>query len=146
VQAAGHLVAAASELPARVEDRVHDLQGIFPGGMPAHRDAAPVVLDGDGAIGGDRHVDPGGVAGHRLVDRVVHHFPDEVMEASHVGGPDIHAGPATNGLEALEDLDAGGGVLAAARRALRPTAGPARRARACTRRPIRHEFPPVSRS
>ena len=45
-------------------------------------DAAAVVLDGDRAVVVDRHRDLRGVAGHRLVDRVVDHFVDQVVQAA----------------------------------------------------------------
>ena len=54
------------------------------------------------------------MAGHGLVDRVVDDFPDEVMQAALIGRADVHARPATNGLQALEDLDAGRRVVGAA--------------------------------
>ena len=52
------------------------------------------------------HVDPVAVTGHRLVDGVVDDLADEVVEAADVGGADVHARPAADCLEALEDLDA----------------------------------------
>ena len=59
------------------------------------------------------------MAGHRLVDRVVDDLPDEVMQAALVGRADVHARAAADGLEALEDLDAGGGVVGPAAARLR---------------------------
>ena len=71
VQTARHLVAAVAELAARVQRGHHDL-----GRRPAlvlrvlvDRDAAPVVGDAAPAVGEQGDVDPGRVAGHRLVDR-----------------------------------------------------------------------------
>ena len=43
--------------------------------------------------------------GHRLVDRVVDDFVDEVVEAARPGVADEHAGALADGLQALEDLD-----------------------------------------
>ena len=45
------------------------------------------------------------MAGHGLVDGVVHDLVDEVVETSDAGGADVHPGPLADGLEALQDLD-----------------------------------------
>src|SRR5690606_41727724 len=55
------------------------------------------------AVGQERHVDAGGVAGHRLVDRVVHHLPHAVVQAGGAGAADVHAGPLADRLQALEE-------------------------------------------
>ena len=48
------------------------------------------------------------VVRERLVDRVVQHLEDHVMETGAIGGvADVHAGTLAHGVEALEDLDAG---------------------------------------
>jgi hypothetical protein len=44
------------------------------------RDASTVVNDSAPPVGQDRHVDPGAVAGHRLINGVVDHFPDQVVK------------------------------------------------------------------
>ena len=106
VQPAGHLVAAAAELPAGVQLREHQLDGgdvlavALAGG-----DAAAVVDDGHAAVGAQRHVDAVGVAGEGLVHRVVDDLPHEVVQAALTGRADVHAGPLAHGVEAFEDLD-----------------------------------------
>ena len=87
-----------------------------------------------------------GVAGHRLVDRVVDDLPDEVVQAARVGRADVHARPAADRLEALEDLDARGGVVAAgsARRDALRGASPLRAvaaARSCASASLGHAGP-----
>src|SRR5204862_1918252 len=69
VQATGHRVPAAAELPAGVEHGHDDLEG----GPLLHRvqvdrDAAAVVDHPDAAVVEQRDVDPVAVAGERLVD------------------------------------------------------------------------------
>ena len=123
VQTARDLVAAAAELAAGVEDRVDDLEGVLAGRMLADRHAAAVVLDGHHAVGLDRDLDRLGLAGHRLVDRVVDDFPDEVVQAAGVGRADVHARALANGLETLEDLDAGGVVVRRVARTLAAAVG-----------------------
>ena len=46
-----------------------------------------------------------GVAGERLVHRVVDHLGEEMMQRLLVGAADIHAGPAAHRLEPLQHLD-----------------------------------------
>src|SRR5207237_172225 len=70
-----------------------------------HRDAAPVVGDCDVLRFVDPYIDAVACAVHRLVDRVVQDLTDEVMQTADVRRADVHAGTATHGLEALEDLD-----------------------------------------
>src|SRR5207248_1603556 len=72
------------------------------GRVLAHRDAAPVVLDGHGTIEVDLHVDAVAVTGQRLVDRVVHHLVHHVVQTGAVVGvPDVHAGALANSLPRL---------------------------------------------
>jgi hypothetical protein len=85
-----------------VQDRHHQLDG----GLLLHRvhvdrDAAAVVEHAHAAVVLQPHVDPGGEARHRLVDRVVHDLPDQVVQATLTGGSDVHAGPLADGLETL---------------------------------------------
>ena len=48
---------------------------------------------------------------HRLVDRVVERFPDEMMQAGAADAADVHAGALANGLEPLEDGNVFGCVI-----------------------------------
>ena len=107
VEAAGDLVAAAlAELAAGVEDREDDL-----GGGPAlllhgpDGDAAAVVGHGDAVVGVDDDLDGVGLAGQRLVHRVVDHLVDQVVEAARARRPDVHTGPLAYRLQSLEDRD-----------------------------------------
>src|SRR5690606_12522160 len=81
VQAAGDLVAAATELAAGMQDREHDLSGAAAELvvlLDVDRDAAAVVAHGDRVVGMDEDLDRVAVAGERLVDRVVDDLPHEV--------------------------------------------------------------------
>ena len=82
VQPAGHRVAALLELAAGVKGVRTVSAPTAWSSTSAHGDATPVVDDLDSPIGEEGHLDRGGVAGHRLVDRVVHDLPDEVMQAA----------------------------------------------------------------
>src|SRR5699024_9620002 len=83
VQTTGDGVAAAAELAAGVQDGEDDLDGRLALGLDdVHGDAAAVVDDAHAAVGQDRHVDGGRVAGQCLVDGVVDDLVDEVVQAA----------------------------------------------------------------
>ncbi|GJE72869.1 hypothetical protein CHKEEEPN_4430 [Methylorubrum podarium] len=107
VQATRDLVGVLVELTAGMELGHDDLGGRDPlllvdvGG-----NAAAVVGDRAGAVGVQRHRHEVGVAGKRLVDGVVHHLVDHVVQAGAVVGiADIHAGPLAHGIQALQHAD-----------------------------------------
>ena len=107
VEAAGDLVALPAELPAGVQDGEHDLEGALAAliGHRRHGDATPVVGDGAGPVRVEGDLDAVAVAGHRLVDAVVDHLVDEVVEAPRPGRADVHAWALANRFETLEDGD-----------------------------------------
>ena len=120
VEAAGHLVAVATELAAGVQHGEHDLGGalalVLARRERVDRDAPAVVVDLASAVGEQGDADAGAVARHRLVDGVVDDFPDQVMEPGQAGRADVHAWPFADRVEALEDLD---GIGVVGRRRLR---------------------------
>ena len=85
VQPAGNLVAAPAELAAGVEHRVHDLHRVLAGGVAPDGHPTAIVGDDHRGVGLDHDLDMAGMAGHRLVDRVIDHLPDEVMQPAHIG-------------------------------------------------------------
>ena len=60
-------------------------------------------------------LDEGGVAGQRLVHRIVDHLGEQVMQRLLVGAADIHAGPPAHRLEPLQHLDVARGIAAVGR-------------------------------
>ena len=78
--------------------------------MDVDRDAAAVIIDLDAAVREQGDHDPVGVAGKGLVDGVVDHLVDQVMEALGAGRADVHARSPPHMLPAFEDLDLLGGV------------------------------------
>ena len=111
MQAAGDLVAVAAELAAGVQLRQHDLERRHARALDlVDRDAAAAVAHGDRVVGVDRDLDRVVVARERLVDGVVDDLLDEVMEAPEPGRADVHPGPQTDRLEALEHGDVLGRV------------------------------------
>ena len=80
-KAAGVFVGALPELAARVQVGQHQLhRRHLPLRMHVHRDAAPVVADGDRAIHVDRDFDLVAIAGQVLVNGVVQHLEDAVVQ------------------------------------------------------------------
>jgi hypothetical protein len=78
------------------------------------RDAAAIVGDGQEAVGGKFDIDEGGVAGHRLVHRIVDDLGEEMVQRLLVGAADIHARPPAHRLQPFEHLDMAGVVALAA--------------------------------
>ena len=107
VQTAGDLVGVLVELTARVQLGHDDLgrRDAF-ALVDVGWDAAAIVGDGHRAVGVERDRDFRCVAGQRLVDGVVHHLVDHVVQARAVIGiADIHARPLAHRIKALEHLD-----------------------------------------
>ena len=73
--------------------------------MHFHRDATAVVADLDTSVVEEADVDLIGEAGHRLVDGVVDHLPDQVVQTPLAGGADVHPGSFADSFETFEDLD-----------------------------------------
>ena len=112
VQATGDLVGRALELAAGVQDRQRDLDaGLLELRVEVDREAAAVVGDRDATVGQQDHVDGVAVAGHGLVDGVVHDLPDQVVEAPLTGGTDVHAGTLADCLQPLQCGEGGRRVL-----------------------------------
>ncbi len=113
VETTGDLVAAAAELATGVEHRQHDRdrRELLTRG-DVDRDAPAVVGDLDTAIGHQRDLGQVAVAGQRLVHGVVDDLLHQVVQAALARGADVHAGALAHRLEALEDLDRAGVVVA----------------------------------
>jgi hypothetical protein len=99
VQATGDGVGGAIELAAGVQRGEHDLEsGTVLHRVHIHRDAPAVIGDPHPTVGEQGDLDLGRVTRHRLVDRVVHYLPDEVVQATLTGGSDVHAGALADSL------------------------------------------------
>ena len=123
VQAAGRLVVAFLELPARVQHGEDHLErALLRLRVHVHRDAAAIVGDRDRrAVVVQRDGDVRGVPVHRLVDRVVEDLPDEVVQPGGADAADVHARSLADRVEAFEDGDVFGGVRGAAHETRIPT-------------------------
>ena len=113
MQTAGDLVGILVELTAGMELGHDDLGGGNPFlGMDIHRNAAPVIGNRGRSVRvqGDRHQIA--MPGQRLVDGVVHHLVDHVVQArAVVGVTDIHARPLPDRIKAAQDLDRLGAIF-----------------------------------
>ena len=116
VQAAGGFIDLGVEFAARMQRRHDDFERrlVLEFRVRIDRDAAAIVGDGQEAVGGELDVDEGGMAGHRLVHRIVDHLGKQMVQRLLVGAADIHAGPAAHRLQALQHLDVAGVVAFAA--------------------------------
>ncbi len=116
VQAAGDFVGGGVEFAAGMKLGEHHLDGghHLAVGQGHHVDgnAAAVIDDGDGVVDVNDDIDFFGVAGQRLVDGVVHHLIDQVMQAHLAGRADVHGRTEANCLKAFKDLDIFAGVVA----------------------------------
>ncbi len=112
MQPAGRDVRAAAELAAGVQLREDDFHAGQPGlGLGIDRNATPVVVDLDRAVGVQRDDDLRAVVRECLVDSVVDDLPEAVHEAPRVRGPDVHARALANGLETLQHGQVTSGVV-----------------------------------
>src|SRR5260221_5410869 len=89
-----------------MEHRQDDLERRFAGefGMRVDRDAAAVIAHGEGVVDAELDLDAAGMAGDRLVHRIVDDLGGEMMEGTLVGAADIHAGAPAYRLQPLEYL------------------------------------------
>ena len=114
VEAAGVFVGALAEFAAGVEVGEDEFDGgHLELGVHGHGDAAAVVADGAGAVEVEDDVDGFAKAGEVLVDGIVEHFEDAMVETALVGVADIHAGALADGFEAFEFVDLFGAVFLA---------------------------------
>ena len=111
VQAARHLVPTGAELAAGVQDGEHGFQSA-PAGARVHigGNAATVIGDGAAAILVEDDEDLVAMASEGLVDRIVDHLVNEVMQTTGPRGADVHARPLTHRLQAFQHLDLLGAV------------------------------------
>ena len=116
VQAAGNLVGGGVEFAAGMQLGQHHLHRghhlAVADRHHVHGNAAAVVDDGDGVVDVDDDFDLLGVAGQGLVDGVVDHLVDQVVQAHFAGRADVHGRTQAHRLQAFEDLDVFAGVAA----------------------------------
>src|SRR5690554_853633 len=105
VQAAGHLIGVLVKLTPGMEHRHYYLQGRFVFFLiDSCRNASPIILYRNRIVFMDNHIDTITIASYCLVNRVVHHLINQVMQTFGTGITDIHGRPFTNSLQTLKYL------------------------------------------
>ena len=100
VQTAGNLIGTFIKLTTRVQYGHYDFQrAAFFLGMHAGGNTTAIVLHTDGIIFMNADRDMFTVSGQGFINRVVHHFINQVMQAFYPHIADIHGGAFTNGLQ-----------------------------------------------
>jgi hypothetical protein len=112
MQAAGGVVDLAPELSARMQRGHDDLERrlVLELGMRVDGNAAAVVADREHVVGFEIDLDAVGEARHRLVHRIVQDLRGKMMQGVLVRAADVHARPAPDRLQPLQDLDVLGGI------------------------------------
>ena len=118
MQAAGCGIGLAGEFAARMkccQDDFHSRLArefrVF-----AHRHAAAIVADGQPVAALQMDIDAGGMAGHRLIHRIVEDLGRQMMQRPLVGAADIHARPVPDRLQPFKNLDIGSVIAFGIRR------------------------------
>jgi len=75
------------------------------GGVLVHGDAAPVVRHLGDIAGQQAHLNVGADAGEHLVNAVINGLGEDMVQAAHARGPDVHRGTVAHPLQALEHGD-----------------------------------------
>ena len=112
VEAAGDLVGPGVELAAGVQaghDHFH--RGQVLAGVQLHGNAPAVVLHRDAVVRMDLDLDVVAMPAHGLVDGVVHHLVDQVVQALHAGVADVHGRALPHRLQTFKDLNLCGAVF-----------------------------------
>jgi hypothetical protein len=113
VQTPADLVAALFELSARMQHRQRDLGcGTAHVRVDVGGDTAAIVSYGKRAIFVDDDIDQRAKTGHGLVDRVVDHLVDQVVQTGRAGRADVHGRALLHRLKALEHADIRGAIAA----------------------------------
>ena len=112
VETAGNLVVGAIELAAGMKNRKNNLNcGLALCGVHVDRNAAPVILNRERAIGIDENVDVGAVSRKSLINGVVDHLVNQMVVATLARVADIHCRTLADSLHALQNLNVGGIVV-----------------------------------
>ena len=83
VQSASDLVGPTAEFAAGMQGGHHCFEGILAcGGMNIHRDPPAIVGNGDQPIFRNVHINPGAVAGHGLIHRIVQDLDHQMLQTA----------------------------------------------------------------
>ena len=112
VETTRNLITVLVEFASGVKDGHDDLKGgTMLLGMHARGDASAIVLNPYGIVGEDRYLYLVTVTGHGLVDTVVDHLVDQMVETALAYVADVHRRPLPNRLKSFQNLDTASGIL-----------------------------------
>ena len=75
-----------------------------------HWNATPIIAHHQPIIGLKRYFDAVGMAGHRLIHRVVDDFGRQMMQRVFIRAANIHAGATPDGFQPLQHFNILGGI------------------------------------
>lgn len=117
VETAGIFVGPLAELASRMQVGQHQFHsGNAEFGVHIHRNAAPVVHNGNGTVHVDYNVNLAAVAGQVLVNGVIQNFKYTMVQAALIRVPNVHAGPLPHSLQAFQFINLRGAVFMLRRR------------------------------
>ena len=106
MQASRNLVTTGSEFATGMQHRQNGFKGTFPSaGVHIGGNPPAVVTDGHRAVLTQHHQNSVAMAREGLIDRVIHHLINQVVQTSWSGGADVHARAFADRFKSLQDLD-----------------------------------------
>ena len=112
MQATGHLIGAFIELTSGMQHREHHFKSTFVlFFVHVHRYAAAVVDHGYGIIGIYSNFNMMGIARKSLVDRVVHHLIDKMVQTLGGNVAYVHRRTLADGFQPFKHLDITGAIF-----------------------------------
>ena len=112
MQTARHLVGAFVELTSGMEHSQNHLKGaLMLLLVHIHGDTAAIVDHGDGVVFVDGHFDVGTEACQGLVDRVVDHLINQMVQTLYTYISDVHGRTLTHCFQPFQHLDIAGAVF-----------------------------------
>ena len=112
VETAGNFIRIAVKFSTGVQNGVDHFQSrLVSAFFHADGNTAAVIFDGTTAVAVDGYFDLGAVAGHGLVDGVIHHFTNQVMQTSDLSVTNVHFRTLADGVHPFQDGDFIGTVI-----------------------------------
>ena len=106
VESAGNFIASAAEFSAGMQHREHDFKRRTAGlCLNVHGNTAAIIYHGNGSVGINLHQNFRAIPCQRFVDGVIYDLIHQMVQTGRRRGPDIHAGPLTNRLQPLQNLN-----------------------------------------
>ncbi len=112
VQSSGNFISSSAKFSSGVEFGENKFQcGDFVLRMHVYRNSASFVCDGNHVVRKKTEVNFCSKTCHGFIERVVHDFPDQVVESGWARGSNIHSRTLTNWFKSFQNLDLPGAVF-----------------------------------